>query len=395
MVAVTAENKTGFALFNYGFRPFYLLGALFAGVIIPYWVLTYLGHTDRIQNRIPIDIWHAHEMLFGFIAAIVTGFLFTAVSNWTGRPLPKGRLLALFCAIWLIARLQFSLQIHPWLNIADIIFMPCVTLAVANSIIRAKNYRNLIVVALLLGLSMLNISFYLYLKNHDYEMMRAMLIGAVNGITILLAVIGGRVIPAFTNGAIPAANPRSFMILHVATLVSLLALFLAELFVDSDATSVLAAISAFACIANALRFAFWDTLKTLTTPLLWILHFGYVWIIISLGLKTAHYLGLSVPYSLSIHAVTIGAVGSLTLGMMIRSSKGHTGRPLTTNISDILILSLISVAAIIRVAGGIFAEAHMSETILLSALLWSSAFILFFISYLLPLMSSRADGRPG
>ncbi|MGH1350169.1 MAG: NnrS family protein [Methyloligellaceae bacterium] len=395
MAEVKTERKSGFALFNYGFRPFYLLGALFAGIIIPYWGLTYLGQFTPVQPEIPMDIWHAHEMLFGFIAAIVTGFLFTAVSNWTGYPLPKGKLLAAFCFIWIIARLQFSLQIHPWLNIADMIFMPCVTIAVAINIIKAKNYKNFIVIALILGLSLLNIAFYIYLNNDDLDKMRTMLLGAINAITILLAIIGGRVIPAFTNNTIPDASPVSSRILNISALFSLFALFLGELFLPENATFTLTIITGLAFVCNAMRFLLWETLKTLRTPLLWILHLGYIWILISLALKTTYYLGLDIPYSLSIHAVTIGAIGSLTLGMMVRSTKGHTGRPLSTHIYDITIFTLINIAALVRVAGGIAFEDNIRETVLISAVMWSIAFMLFSIIYLIPLTTSRADGKPG
>lgn len=386
----------GIALWQLGFRPFYLLASVFAALSVPLWAAQFAGWIERPWLAGPL--WHAHEMLFGFALAVVVGFLFTAGRNWTGRPTPTGTHLAALAALWLAGRV---LVLTPWgwaAAAANVAFPLAAAVALAIPFVAARNRRNYFFIVLLAG----------------FAAAAAVLHGARLGLVelpaglglplaldmllFILAVMGGRVIPMFTNNGVPGAGALRHSLVEKAALGSTLLLLATGVLGLAGPLAMVpplvAAVAALAAAAHALRWALWKPWKTLRAPLVWVLHAAYAWIPIHLALRAAGLMGWLSP-TLAVHALTVGAVGGLVIGMMTRTARGHTARPLRADAADVACYLLVLAAALVRVGLPLLVPAWTLHAVLLSALCWSAGFGLFAVRYAPRLWRPRLDGLPG
>jgi len=356
-----------------GFRPFFLLGALFAIVMVPLWLLVLFGIV-QLNGRLDPVTWHAHEMVFGFGGAIVAGFLLTAVGNWTRRETAVGGHLLLLVGLWLAGRFT---------TIADIVFLPAVALAIARPLVRTHNRRNYVVVVMLLLLSAANV--WVHLGGG-----RRALLAGVDIVTFFMVVITGRVVPMFTRNATARTTVRSLPKLDVVAALSIVAVAVIDaLAVESPALRL--AVFASAAVFVAARAMHWGARAASRVPLLFILHVGHAWIAIGLALRAAAAITGLVPSSLGLHALTAGAIGSLTIGMMARVALGHTGRALVAPRAATIAFALVTIAAIARVVVPLVAPGAYLTALVVAAIAWSTAFALYAASYARILVSPRID----
>lgn len=384
------EPPSAWALWNLGFRPFYLAAGLFAAIAVLLWTAHFAGWISI--GHLAHPYWHAHEMVFGYALAVITGFLFTAVRNWTNLPTPAGGRLAAIVLLWAAARIMLA---TPWPLLsaaADMAFMFAVAAGIGTPLIASGNRRNLSFIALLAALAGANLAFHLAMSGRLDIAPRDILQLALNLVAFLMALMAGRVIPMFTSNAIPGTRTVRNATLERVALASLLVLAAADL-AGLHAT-VIALIAGVSAVAHAWRLALWAPLATGGRPILWILHTSYAWIVLYLALRALAGFDL-VSQSVAIHALAVGALGGLTLGMMTRTARGHTGRPLEAGRREITCYVLIHLAALVRVFGPIAAPSLYREAVTLSGLLWTAAFIAFVSKFWTILVRPRADGRPG
>ncbi|MCA0241354.1 MAG: NnrS family protein [Proteobacteria bacterium] len=379
-----------FALFDLGFRPFYLLASVFAALSIPLWALQFSGWLREPYLAGPL--WHAHEMLFGFTLAVIVGFLFTAGRNWTNQPTPTGWPLAALAALWLAARLLVLTPYALAAAAANIAFPLAAALALAVPFVKARNQRNYFFIGLLALLALASAVIHLsQLGLLALPPGRGVQV-ALDVVLFILSVMGGRVIPMFTNNGVPGAAASRRPWVEKAALGSVLALIVLDVLGIDGAP--LAVVAALACAAHAARWALWQPWKTLRVPLVWVLHLAYLWVPLHLALRVAGVLGLAAP-SLAVHALTVGAVGGMVIGMMTRTARGHTARPLRADGYEVTCYVLVALAALVRVGGPLLAPAGLVHAVLLSAALWSAGFGLYAVRYWPILSRPRLDGRPG
>lgn len=381
---------SGFALFALGFRPFYLLASVFAALSVPLWALQHAGLLGHAYLAGPI--WHAHEMLFGFALAVIVGFLFTAGRNWTGQPTPTGWRLGALAALWVLARVLVLTPHAAAAAAANVAFPLAAALALARPFLKAGNRRNYFFVGLLVLLACA--AGFVHLAQLG---MLAVSGGlgipvALDAILFILVVMSGRVIPMFTNNGAPGAGAARHPWVERAALGGVLALLAADaLGLRGDLTAVLVTAAG---IAHAWRWALWRPWKTLRVPLLWVLHLAYLWVPVHLLLRGLGEMGWVMP-SLATHALTVGAVGGLVIGMMTRTARGHTGRALQADRYEIACYLLIALAAVVRVVLPLAVPAEVVRAALASALLWSTGFGIYALRYWPVLTRPRIDGRPG
>jgi uncharacterized protein involved in response to NO len=381
-----------FALFALGFRPFYLLAALLAALAVPVWVAQYVG---LLPGRGPIAglAWHMHEMVFGFAVAVVTGFLFTAGRNWTNQPTPTGRMLAGLAALWLAARVLAITGPSFAAAYVDFAFLPLVAWFLWRALKAANNKRNYFFVALLAALALLNMCFWFAAFGIAPMSPLVPIKAALYVIVTIVAIMGGRVIPMFTQNAIPTARVRRNGTLD-RWAIGLLAAALA-LDVLAAPEWLLAPAALAAAVLHAVRLALWDPVATRGKPIVWILHASYAWISVGLALLAVAALTPKVHEVYAVHAFAIGAVSGMIIGMITRTALGHTGRVLAAGLAETFAYLLVQAAAITRVVVGLALPAAYGQTLALSALFWSAGFALYAIAYFPILTRPRADGRPG
>lgn len=373
-----------------GFRPFFFMGAIYSLLSIFLWAAFYDGHFSPPTFFLldPVS-WHAHEMIFGFSMAIVAGFLLTAVANWTGGAPARQMHLASLCSLWLAGRLVLNFDLglpHFAVVMIATSFIPSLTISLAIPLLRSRNKRNFIFLTLLSLLFGCDI-WFLVTSN------LAALHVALMTILIIVSLIGGRIIPAFTVAALRRKGIEAYQTdqskLDMAALASLLGVALCLVFAKD--TLVLAVCAAISCIIHALRMRRYHTLKTFDDPLIWILHAGYGWLVIGLGLLALT--GLEIlPIFAVIHALTTGCIGSMILGMICRVTLGHTGRNLKVGSLTTVSFFAIQLAAIIRVFGPILTPDHMSAWII-SAALWCVCYGAYIWVYAPMLFTARPDGQ--
>jgi uncharacterized protein involved in response to NO len=380
----------GFALWQLGFRPFYLLASAFAAISIALWALQFTGHLSAPYLAGPL--WHAHEMLFGFTLAVIVGFLFTAGRNWTGRPTPTGWKLAALAALWLAARI-LVLTPFGWASaIANAAFPLAAAVALAIPFIAAGNRRNYFFVGLLVLLALATLAIHLSQLGVLALPAWAGIQIALDVVLFILCVMGGRVIPMFTNNGIPGADAQRYPLLEKAALGAVLVLLAADAL--QVPVWVVARIAVLAALAHLLRWILWQPWTTLRTPLVWVLHLAYFWIPVHLAMRALVVAGWVTP-SAATHALTVGAIGGLVIGMMTRTARGHTARPLRADRWEVAAYLLVALAAAVRVFLPIVAPAATLQAILASGLLWSAAFGLYTVRYWSVLTRPRLDGKPG
>lgn len=363
-----------FALFALGFRPLYLFAGAYAALAVPLWALQYAGLLPGAN-----PLWHAHEMLFGYAFAVIAGFLLTAVRVWTQRPTPTGFYLMLITALWIGARVTAlgSLEAS---SLMDLLFAVSVAIGIGIPIVSSGN-RNWFFILLVLALGLASVAFQAYPQV-------ALAVG-LDVVLLVVSIMGGRVIPAFTNSAVPGAGARRNQYVEWGSLGSVVLILALDLLVINPWPIALAAAA-----LHAARVALWAPRATPGRPILWILHLSYAWVAVHLLLRGLAGLEL-VPAALATHALTVGVIGGLTLGMMTRTSRGHTARPLKVGAWELAAYVLVHLAAIVRVFFPLLFPDSYVALMVASASLWSAAFAIFTIVYIPILTRPRLDGQPG
>jgi uncharacterized protein involved in response to NO len=383
------------ALWSLGFRPFYLLAAGCAALSVPLWALQFAGWLPYAALRGPL--WHAHEMLFGFTLAVLVGFLFTAGRNWSGQPTPSGRTLQALAALWLAGRL---LVLGPWplaAMAANVAFPLAAAFYLGRALVGGGNRRNYFFVGLLALLGLLAAGLHASQLGWLALPGPAAVQAALSVVLLIMAIMAGRVVPMFTNNGVPGADARRQPLLESAALGSVLLLLGLDLLALTGwlaPAPLLAATAAVAAVTHGARLALWQPWATRRVPLVWALHLAYAWLVLHLLLRAGAAAGW-LPSGLAVHALTVGAIGLLTLAMMTRTARGHTGRPLVADRWDVLGYLLLAGAAVLRCLVPLMWPQALLLATLASALAWTAAWTLYALHYGPWLCRARADGRPG
>ncbi len=380
----------GFALWNLGFRPFYLLASIFSAISVLLWAAQYSGLLPFAYLQGPL--WHGHEMLFGFTMAVVAGFLLTAVRAWTGQPTVVGVPLMALVALWVAGRVLVLTPLGALAALANAAFPVALAVAIAIPLLRVRNTRNYFFVGLLVLMGVLVATLHCALLGVIELPSRLGLVLGLDVMLFIMVVMGGRVIPMFTNNGVPGAGAMRQAWVEKLALGSVLLLFVADFLQLPQ--GIIAAVALTAAIAHGVRLYLWRPWRTFSTPLVWILHAAYAWIVVHLVLRGfSGMAGFAGSYA--IHALTTGAIGGLTLGMMTRTARGHTARPLAADGWELTCFLLIQVAAVVRVFGGMISPVLYLPSLQVSAVLWSAAFGLYAVRYWPVLTRPRLDGKPG
>jgi uncharacterized protein involved in response to NO len=383
----------GPALLSYGFRPFFLLGAVWAGAAVLAWLPMFYGELTISTAFAPRD-WHIHEMLYGYVAAVVTGFLLTAVPNWTGRLPVQGTPLAMLLALWLAGRVAVTMSAHiGWLAAAviDVAFLVAVAAVAAREIAAGRNWGNMKILVVLGVLIAGNVTFHLeaHLRGvADY--------GIRVGIAALIAlvmVIGGRIVPSFTRNWLARENPgrlpAPFGRFDVAALaLSVLALVS---WIAAPFAIVTGVVLLVAAAVQSVRLARWAGDRTARDRLVLVLHLGYAFVPVGFVLVGFGALGIVAP-SAGIHAWTAGAIGTMTLAVMTRASLGHTGHELRASWSTQSIYAAVLIAALARICAAL-EPSHIDALLHVAAFAWAAAFLGFAVTYGPLLMAPRQIGK--
>lgn len=391
-------KSQSFSIFSYGFRPFFLASSVYAILPLIPWMLYLMG---GFQPSIAITTWHAHEMLFGFVGAGISGFLLTSMPKWTNTPPLIGDGLKQFFGLWLAGRLAFWAFLffdHPvfgYLLFVDLLLPAAQTLRMRRLLVSTQNKRNYIFIAILASLVIANLLIITDLNNITSNTASLASILAPNIIMVTIAVIGGRVTSSFTRSYFQQTNHTiellKFPVLEKAALYLLVLNAIFDLISPHSTASYTVAM--IACIAHGLRLLCWKSLKTLNNPMVWILHLGYFWLVFALFLKAMEGV-LGLPNNLYLHAFTLGSVGTYMLGIMTRAALGHTGRDLIATPIIVVSYLLISLAALIRITCPFFPDFY-TVGMGLAGLFWIISYTIYLSEYALILTSPRVDGQPG
>jgi uncharacterized protein involved in response to NO len=392
---------TGHVLLARGFRPFFLLCALFGCALPPAWLAIFGGWLPPPGWLTPVG-WHAHEMIFGFTVSAIAGFLLTSVPVWTQTAAVTGARLAALVALWLLGRLAMLAagRLPPAaVAAADLLLLPALLLAVAPPILRSGQRRNFgfpLVLAALFAANLLVHAQAVGVALRPGGADLGVRLG-VHLVTLLIVVIGGRIVPAFTANALRRAGRepgvRTGSWLERLVVPAFLVFAGLDLWGRSPLSTGIAGLGVAALLA--LRLAGWQGVRTLRDPLVWSLHVGYAWVPVGVALLALSALGADLPRSTGLHALTAGAMGAMILAVASRVPLGHTGRPLAAPPPVAAAYLMVSLGALLRIAGPLVWPAHALSVLLLSAGLWSGAFAVYAIVYAPILTSPRVDGLPG
>ncbi len=401
-----AQGKRGGdwpAVLSYGFRPFFLLGALYAGLIVLAWLPILSGTLETFSTFAPVD-WHVHETMFGYVAAVITGFLLTAIPNWTGRLPVQGAPLLVLVLLWLAGRFAvfFSAEIG-WVAAAviDCAFLGAVAASAAKEIVAGRNWRNLMVVVPVTVFLLSNVLFHVeagLLGGSDYA--RRLAIAAA---VVLIVIIGGRIIPSFTRNWMVRENPGRLPIPfngfdRIVLVVSVLALLGWTFFPEGLVSGTLLCVAG---LLNLARLTRWAGDRAGRDRLVLVLHVAYLFVPAGLLLAGLAALDLAnVPAVAALHAFGVGVIGTMTLAVMTRATLGHTGRDLKADVATQLIYAAVVLAALTRIVAAFMPD--QIGLLHLSAGLWTLAFLGFCLRYgglllrpkLKPKRVSQAPGRP-
>lgn len=380
---------SGWPPLRLAFRPFYLLAALAGVLLMPLWWAVFTGRLVPASGLAAVD-WHGHEMLFGMVAAVVVGFVFTAGRTWTGLPTPRGAQLGFFALLWLAARVAALLAPYPVFFLLDVAFLPLAAAVFLDLLLRAGNRRNLVVAALLGLMGAANLVFHLAVSGVLALSPTQALHAGLALLVLLETLMAGRVVPFFTRNVTPGLQNtvpawRERLLAGVTLLA--LATWLVGLRL---AVPLLSA----AALLHAWRLHSWRPGATLGRPILWSLHLAYAWIPVGLALL-ALALARQVPVSPALHALTVGATGGLLIAMMTRTARGHTGRPLVAGRAEAAAYSLVALAAALRVAVPMLAPASYLPGMVAAGLCFAAGFAIYLGVYTLWLLSPRADCQDG
>lgn len=397
--SITVSTPAGSALWAYPFRPFFLAAASYAVLALAGWLGVLLLGWPLAGDYAPMQ-WHSHEMLFGMVAAAIAGFLLTAMCNWTGATPLYGSGLQMLFGLWLAGRI--GMWLSNWLPlelvaVIDLSFLAAVAVYAGRVIIGSGNYRNLPLVAVVSVLWLTNLLFHAGVWSGDAGLVRRVELGTLLLIVMLIVIIGGRIIPAFTRNWLmrhqkdpQAVKTRAWVEVSSVTSVALLALLLL-----ADApTPVTAIMAALAGLANLMRLLAWRGWLARRDPLVWILHVGYAWVPLGLLLMAMSHASLDVTATAWQHALGPGAMAVMIVGVMTRVALGHTGRSLALPRGAVVSYALILIAALVRLATAL-GWMPWKLGIMTTTLAWTGAFLIFLWFYLPILVRPRVDGRPG
>jgi len=387
------KHAPGFDLstfFSYGFRPFFLSACLFAAFAMTAWLAwiglhAAAGTVREMTIAMAPHQWHAHEMLFGYSLAVIAGFFLTAVPSWTGSKPVSGLSLIILFAVWCLGRLAmgFSAYLPPLLvAAADLAFVPMLMSLVLRALLGRWSKRNFVFLPILTVLFAANLLTHMEFMDWgpgDVEVGNRL---ALDGIILLITILGGRVVPAFTTNALRRAGKEALPVsrkpLEILSIGSVAALLVAEIIQPGG--TIAGSIAIIATLANALRFMGWRGHKTLGAPILWIIHLAYLWLIVGLAFKAAAHFDLILEAT-AIHVLTVGAVGSMTLGVMTRAALGHTGRVLRVSGPVTAAYILISLSAAVRVIVPPLMPEFYNEGMVFAGISWVLAFVIVSAIY--------------
>ncbi len=381
-------------LLSYAFRAFFLFGSLCGFCVMLFWSLALLGYGPLVGHP-NLVYWHAHEMVFGFAFAIIAGFTLTAVANWTGRTRVRGAELGVLVTAWIIGRIALAYTGHwPTLIIAaaDMLFPCLLTLVFGREVFAAGNRRNAPLVGVIALLAALNLLFHVG-ANVSPGLDRAALLLAVHVILTLVAIIAGRIIPSFTTnwlkaqGAGDEAMPRIVPALDIAAIIMTIVTGLAITFAPISPVS--GALALLAAGVHAVRLSQWSGLRTVSEPLLVVLHIAYLWFPLGYAVAALSAFGGYLP-SAALHGLTIGVITGMIVAMMSRVALGHTGRPLHAARITVLVYVLWMLTVLVRLSGPLLGDWYIL-TVETAASIWMVAFALFAWVYWPILTKPRVD----
>lgn len=386
------KNIEKLALFNLGFRPFFLGASVFAVVSMVSWMLVYLSIGLLTTSHISASQLHAHEMLYGYGMAVVAGFLLTAVKNWTGLPTLSGKPLAILFSLWCLARLLFlfGTKFLPWAAVADLMFGLMLIVAITMPIIKAKKWMQLAVVTKVMLLVTGNIIFFL----GCFEIIASGMLYAINGAVLLfislILMIGRRIIPFFIERGVEIkVQLKQYKWLDMSILIVFLALFLNVIFIQAAYLTSIFAWTLFAL--NGFRLCNWHTVSIWRVPLLWSLYLS-AWLInfgfMFFGLQSDN-TNMSI---LTLHMFTIGGIGLITLSMMSRVALGHTGRDIKSPSPWVKVaFACLILSAVFRVLVPMITMQFYTLWVLIAAIFWVLGFIIYIAIYAPILLKLRTD----
>ena len=388
-------RKTGkFALFALGFRPFFFAAGISALVLMGLWLALWQGVVPA-GGYFTLVEWHAHEMLFGYTAAVIAGFLLTAVRNWTGMAVPVGRLLVIISTVWLLGRLLVVTPGMPGAVVAlvDLVFIPLVGWSLWRPLWYGQNKVNRMFLLIFAGMTLANLLVHLDVAGLSKGLWPRGVYLMVDMVLLVLLLVAGRVVPFFTEKAVPGARSIVRPWVEKATFITMILAAVAELLLPHGPVG--GVLLLFAALVQAVRLWGWYDGGIWRWPILWVLHLGYAWLVVGLTLRGLAGFDL-LPYAVALHAITVGGIGVLTLGMMSRVALGHTGR----NINDTgplmpVAFVLLNIGALVRVFGPLFMVEKFNLWINIAGGLWMLAFLAFVWVYTPILIKPRVDGRPG
>ena len=385
------RDYNGLVVFERGFRPFFLGAGLFAGIFMPFWIAVF-AFDYSLPSALTPRQWHLHEMVFGYISAVLAGFLLTAIPNWTQRLPVLGTPLALLWGLWLAGRIAITYsQISPvGAALIDSAFLVAFAALVWREVLSGKNSRNIPVCIIVSLFALANITFHvLQLTGGSTALIERLALAIV---AILLTLIGGRITPSFTLNWMRKHNmtplPPAFGPFDRVSLVVVgVALLLWVVYPGELVSGYLFVVAA---AMSFMRIARWRGLAVISEPLLFVLHLGQLWISAWFALMA---LAIIMPdvidQTSALHALSAGAVGTMTLAVMTRASLGHAGRPLKAGPGAIAIFALVIIAAILRVCAN-WLPFDPQITLSVAGTIWSLGFLLFVVLWTPMLVKGRA-----
>lgn len=393
---MSSENtRNPYALWRLSFRPFFLLGSLLAIIAVLLWIGALHGGGLGVMPQGGWLSWHQHELVFGFSGAIIVGFLLTAVKTWTNQPGFDGMPLTLLTLLWIVGRIGWFLPIPVWLLAGlNLLFFLVAAALMARTLWAVRQSLNY-PTALLLLLLMAADGLYFYgVEAGDYLLQLQGIHAALWLVAGMITLIGGRVIPFFTQrGLAQEQGATPWPWLDIALLIgSLLVAGTYALGLAVAPTAWVGGLFALLGLGHAIRIVRWFDRRLLAVPLLWSLYLAYLWLIIACAMMACWHLGLLLSLTLAVHALTVGAIGGIILAMLARVTLGHTGRPLTLPRGFVVAFILLNIAALVRVLG---VQVAYMPALGLAALCWSLAFAQYLWVYGPMLLRPRVDGKPG
>ncbi len=370
-------------MFSYGFRPFFLAVGGWATLAIGLWLAIFLGYL-RLPSRFDPVTWHIHEMLFGVVLAAVAGFLLTAIATWTGRPPVSGRPLGLLVSLWLLGRIACLTSAYVPLGLAiaaDLSFPVALLAVVTREIVGGRNWRNLPLTAPIVVFIAADLLMHLEASGLAIPSGLGWRLGLVAAL-VLISIVGGRIIPSFTRNWLMKRGSVCLPVPHGPVDIIAIGVLHGALIVWAIAPSLRTAglMLVVAAALNLWRLLRWAGGATLTEPLVFILHVGYAWMVLGVGLLGFSVVGVAVPIASALHALSVGAIGTMILAVMTRVALGHTGRKLIAGRATVIIFLLVNVAAVARVAAA-WSAIGTTTLVVLAGLCWIAAFGLFEIRY--------------